>query len=283
MLDPIALRHYAELALREDLFSGDITTDSIVPQAQRATVHIRSKQELVVCGGPLLAACFVALDASSIVTTHTVDGTYVAAGTTLWSVTGNSRAILKAERSALNYVQRLSGISTLARQYASALPPESSTRIADTRKTTPGLRPLERYAVQIGGGHNHRDNLGSAVMIKDNHIVAAGSIARAVDLARSRAPHTAKIEVEVESLSMLDEALNTGADIVMLDNFSPGDIDEAVRRCRGRALVEVSGGITLSRVTGLANAGVDIISVGALTHSAPAADISLDFEPDPRG
>jgi nicotinate-nucleotide pyrophosphorylase (carboxylating) len=282
MLDPIALRQYAELALREDLFSGDITTDSVVPSHQRATVHIRAKQELVVCGGPLLEACFVALDPSCLVTIHVQDGTYVNSGTTLWSVAGNSRCILKAERSALNYVQRLSGISTLARRYAAALPPGSSTRIADTRKTTPGLRPLERYAVQVGGAYNHRDNLGSAVMIKDNHIVAGGGITTAVGLARARAPHTAKIEVEVESLAMLDEALDAGADIVMLDNFSPDDVAEAVRRCRGKALVEVSGGITLARISTLADAGVDIISVGALTHSAPSADISLDFEPLPR-
>lgn len=277
MLDPIILRHYAELALREDLYSGDVTTDSVVPERQRSTAAARAKQELVVCGGALFAECFLALDSTAVVTTLVSDGTLVTPGTVLWTVTGNSRALLKAERSALNYVQRLCGISTLARRFASEIPSGCTTRIADTRKTTPGLRPLERYAVRVGGAKNHRDNLGSAVMIKDNHIVAAGGIETAVRLARDAAPHTAKIVVEVESLSMLDEALAVGTDVVMLDNFDPADVEVAVARCRGRALVEVSGGVTLQRVRALAVAGVDIISVGALTHSAGSSDISLDF------
>jgi nicotinate-nucleotide pyrophosphorylase (carboxylating) len=279
MLDPFQLRQFAELALREDLFSGDVTTDSVVPEAQRATAHIRAKQDLVVCGGPLLAACFLALDSTAVVTTHVPDGAWAVAGSDLWSVTGYSRALLKAERSALNYAQRLSGISTLARAFVSAIPPHCHAKVADTRKTTPGLRPLERYAVRVGGAHNHRDNLGSAVMIKDNHIIACGGIGAAVQQARAGAPHTSKVEVEVESLAMLNEALEAGADIVMLDNFAADEIDEAVSRCRGRALVEVSGGVTLDRVPSLALAGVDIISVGSLTHSAPSADISLDFAP----
>ncbi len=279
MLDPFQLRQFAELALREDLFSGDITTDAVVPQTQRATAFIRAKQDLVVCGGPLLSACFLALDSAAVVTTHVPEGAWAVAGSELWSVTGYSRALLKAERSALNYAQRLSGISTLARAFISAIPHGCHAKIADTRKTTPGLRLLERYAVRVGGAQNHRDNLGSAVMIKDNHIIACGGIRAAVQQARAAAPHTSKVEVEVESLAMLDEALEAGADIVMLDNFAAHEIDDAVSRCRGRALVEVSGGVTLDRVRSLSLAGVDIISVGALTHSAPSADISLDFAP----
>jgi nicotinate-nucleotide pyrophosphorylase (carboxylating) len=277
MLDPISLRQYAELALREDLFSGDITTDSVVAENQRWTASARAKQELVACGGALFAQCFLSLDSAAVVTSLVTDGTLVTQGTVLWTVTGNARALLKAERSALNYVQRLSGISTLAWRFVSQVPAGCPARVTDTRKTTPGLRQLERYAVRTGGAKNHRDNLGSAVMIKDNHILAAGNITSAVTRAKAAAPHTAKVEVEVESLAMLDEALAAGADIVMLDNFEPTEIGAAVARCRGRALVEVSGGISIERVRDLALSGVDIISVGALTHSAPSVDISLDF------
>jgi nicotinate-nucleotide pyrophosphorylase (carboxylating) len=183
-----------------------------------------------------------------------------------------------AERTALNFAQRMSGIATLARSYVRALPEGTKTRVTDTRKTTPGLRALERYAVRTGGAHNHRDTLGSAVLIKDNHIQAAGGIAVAVQRARARAPHTSKIEVEVASLAELDQALAAGADIVMLDNFDEGDIAAGVAKAKGRALVEVSGGITLGRIAELAAAGVDVISSGALTHSAPSADIALDLE-----
>lgn len=281
MLDPITLRHFAEIALREDLCSGDITTDSVVDEKLRWTASARAKQELVVCGGPLFGQCFLTLDPTATVTTLMAEGALVSSGTVLWTVTGNARALLKAERSALNYVQRLSGISTLTRQFVTALPSDAATRVTDTRKTTPGLRALERYAVRVGGGHNHRDNLGSAVLIKDNHIIAAGSIAAAVHGARAQAPHTAKVEVEVESLNMLEEALAAGADIVMLDNFEPAAIEQAVAFCRGRALVEVSGGLTLQRVHALARAGVDLLSVGALTHSAGSVDISLDFSTAP--
>lgn len=277
MLDPINLRRFAELALREDLYSGDITTDYVVDDTLRWTASARAKEELVVCGGPLFCECFLALDPNATVTTLMAEGALVTSGTVLWTVTSNARSLLKAERSALNYVQRLSGISTQTRRFVSQIPAGCSTRVVDTRKTTPGLRALERYAVRVGGGINHRDNLGGAVMIKDNHIIAAGSITAAVSRARAAAPHTAKIEVEVETLAMLEEALAAGVDIVMLDNFQASELDQAVGRCRGRALVEVSGGITLDRVRALALAGVDIVSVGALTHSAASVDISLDF------
>jgi nicotinate-nucleotide pyrophosphorylase (carboxylating) len=172
----------------------------------------------------------------------------------------------------------MTGIATMTRRYVDALPRGSKTRITDTRKTTPGLRVLERYAVRVGGGHNHRDNLGSAVLIKDNHVVACGGVRAAIERARAFASHTCKIECEVDSLEQLDEALAAGADIVLLDNMSDEQVKEAVARTRGRALLEASGGITLERVAALATIGVDAISVGALTHSAPAADIGLDFE-----
>jgi nicotinate-nucleotide pyrophosphorylase (carboxylating) len=182
------------------------------------------------------------------------------------------------ERTALNFVQRMSGIATLARRFVDALPPGSRTRVTDTRKTTPGLRALERYAVRTGGAHNHRDTLSSAVLIKDNHIVAAGGITEALKRARRLASHTSKIEVEVESMEALDEALDAGADIVMLDNFAPSALEDAVKRVGERAIVEVSGSVTLERISELAHLGVNVISVGALTHSAPAADIGLDIE-----
>jgi nicotinate-nucleotide pyrophosphorylase (carboxylating) len=226
----------------------------------------------------VFAAVFQELDADVQVTAVVPEGNLARAGQVLWTVSGNARAMLMAERSALNLVQRLCGVATLTQRFVAALPPGSKTRITDTRKTTPGLRALERYAVRCGGGHNHRDNLGSAVLIKDNHIVAAGGIVRAIERARAGAPHTSKIEVEVADLAQLDEALAAGADIVLLDNFEHAAIAQAVARVAGAALVEVSGGIPLSRVAALAGLGVDVISVGALTHSAPAADISLQFE-----
>jgi nicotinate-nucleotide pyrophosphorylase (carboxylating) len=208
------------------------------------------------------------------------EGARVAAGATLWTVRGNARSILMGERVALNFVQRMIGIATVARAYVDAVPAPASgtaTRITDTRKTTPGLRARERYAVRVGGAHNHRDNLGSAVLIKDNHIAACGGVREAIVRARARAPHTSRIECEVDSLEQLDVALDAGADIVLLDNMSDEMVGEAVRRARGRAITEASGGITLARIPALARLGVDVISVGALTHSVKAADVGLDF------
>lgn len=265
-------------AFAEDLAGGDLTTEATVPPDTLAEARAIARSELVVCGGAVFGRVFTRLDANLVVQVHTEEGTLAAAGTLLWSVTGNARYILAAERTALNLAQRMSGVATLSRRYVDALPPGSGTRITDTRKTTPGLRALERYAVRVGGAHNHRDSLGAAVLIKDNHIEAAGGISAAVERARARAPHTTKIEVEVESLEQLAQALAAGADIVMLDNFAPAQIREAVALAKGRALTEASGGITLQRIGELARAGVDAISVGALTHSAPAADIALDIQ-----
>jgi nicotinate-nucleotide pyrophosphorylase (carboxylating) len=265
-------------ALHEDLAGGDITTEATVDEHTIATGHAIARKPLVACGADVFAQVFYTLDPSLRVEELVKDGTAVEAGAELWRVEGSARSILMAERTALNFVQRMSGIATLCRKYVEALPPGSKTRIADTRKTTPGLRHLERYAVRTGGAYNHRDMLGSAVLIKDNHIEAAGGITTAIEKARERCPHTARIEVEVETLEQLDEALTARADIVMLDNFAPEQLREAVSRARGKAIVEVSGGINLSTIAAFAADGVDVLSVGALTHSPPAADIALDIE-----
>ena len=273
LLEPLVIR-----ALAEDLEGGDLTTEATVEPETRAVARAAARSDVVVCGGDVFRAAFTLVDPSLEVTTALAEGVRAPRGSTLWEVRGSARSILMGERTALNFVQRMTGIATLSRRYVDALPPGGKTRITDTRKTTPGLRALERYAVRTGGAHNHRDTLGSAVLIKDNHIVAAGGITAAVERSRARAPHTSRIEVEVETLEELDEALAAGADIVMLDNFAEDAIGTAVARARGKALVEVSGGITLERIPALARAGVDVISVGALTHSAPAADIGLDIE-----
>jgi nicotinate-nucleotide pyrophosphorylase (carboxylating) len=273
LLDDVVSR-----ALAEDLAGGDLTSEAIVDPDARAVARALAKSPLVVSGGDVFARVFYRVDPGLRVERLLADGDQAAAGAELWIVEGRTRSILMGERTALNFVQRMSGIATTARAYVDAVPQGSPTRITDTRKTTPGLRALERYAVRCSGAFNHRDSLGSAVLIKDNHIEAAGGVTAAVTRARAHAPHTSRIEIEVESLAMLDEALAAGAEIVMLDNFAPGDIARAVERAKGRALLEVSGGITRERIAALASAGVDIVSVGALTHSAPAADISLDIE-----
>ncbi|MBN2193790.1 MAG: carboxylating nicotinate-nucleotide diphosphorylase [Polyangiaceae bacterium] len=276
MIPTVLLRETIQRALMEDLAGGDLTTEATVAEDTRAVGRAVAQGPLVACGADVFALVFATLDPSVRVERLVNDGTPVERGAGLWFVEGSARSILLGERTALNFVQRLSGIASLARQYVAALPPGSRTRITDTRKTTPGLRALERYAVRCGGAHNHRDALGGGVLIKDNHIEIAGGIRNAVERARARAPHTVRIEVEVESLAMLDEALAAGADIVMLDNFAPEALRTAIERARGRALVEVSGGITLERVAEMGALGVDVVSVGALTHSARASDIALD-------
>jgi nicotinate-nucleotide pyrophosphorylase (carboxylating) len=267
-----------QLALEEDLASGDLTTEACIEPEARAVAHAVARKAIVACGGPVFARVFARVDPASTVETHVADGASVAASTRLWSVRGRARSILMGERVALNFVQRMSGVATAARTYADAVPVGCKTRITDTRKTTPGLRALERYAVRVGGAFNHRDDLGAAVLIKDNHVAACGGVRAAIERARAAAPHTAKIECEVDSLEQLDEALSAGVDIVLLDNMATSTVAEAVKRVAGRAVVEASGGITLARVAELARAGVDAISVGALTHSVLAADIGLDFE-----
>jgi nicotinate-nucleotide pyrophosphorylase (carboxylating) len=265
-------------ALREDLLGGDLTTDATVAPDTRAIARAVAHSELVVCGAEVFARVFYELDPGLRVERLLPEGTLALPGQTLFLVEGSARSILYGERTALNFIQRMSGIATQARAYQDAIPEGTRARVVDTRKTTPGLRALERYAVRVGGCHNHRDSLGSAVLIKDNHIEASGGITPAIERARKYAPHTCRIEIEVESLDGVDEALAAGADIIMLDNFDPASIAQAVARCQKRALVEVSGGISLERIASLAHAGVDIISVGALTHSVMAADIGLDIE-----
>ncbi len=272
LLDEVVRR-----ALAEDLAGGDLTSEAVVLPDAIAVADAIAKSKLVACGAQVFARAFYAVDPGVRVEQLVPDGTLVEPGSVLWRVEGNARSLLAAERTALNLAQRLSGTATLTRRFVDALPAGSPTRIADTRKTTPGLRALERYAVRMGGGKNHRDCLGSAVLIKDNHVAAAGSVTEAVRRARAYAPHTSRIEVEVDTLEQLDEALTAGADIIMLDNFDDTRTEVALTRARGKALIEVSGGITLERVARLGALGVDVISVGALTHSAPAADISLDL------
>jgi nicotinate-nucleotide pyrophosphorylase (carboxylating) len=272
LIDPVVDR-----ALAEDLASGDITTEACIDAESRCTAHGVARGAIVACGAPVVARVFARVDPRLELEVTLADGERAIPGAVLWRVTGSSRSILMGERVALNFAQRMSGVATATRAYVDAVPAGSPTRITDTRKTTPGLRLLERYAVRAGGGKNHRDNLGSAVLIKDNHIAACGGVAKAIARARERAPHTCRIECEVDTLAQLDEALAAKADIVLLDNMDTATVAEAVRRTAGRALLEASGGITLVRVTELAKAGVDAISVGALTHSSPAADIGLDF------
>lgn len=277
LIQGLALDSIVARALEEDLAAGDLTTLATVDSKTQASAEALAKTALIVCGEPVFHAVFHRVDPELRIESRVAEGAWVAAGQVLWTVYGKAQSILMAERTALNFVQRLSGIATLTRSFVDALPKGSHTRITDTRKTTPGLRVLERYAVRVGGGHNHRDNLGSAVLIKDNHIAAAGSITAAVKGARAQAPHTSKIEVEVTSFDELAEALTAGAEIVMLDNFDDSQVERALAQIAGRAEVEVSGGMTLERIAQLGKLNVDIISVGALTHSAPAADISLEM------
>jgi len=266
-------------ALAEDVGGGDITSLATVSATGRAVGRALAKTPLVVAGGDVFARVFYRVDPGVRVERLVAEGTAAAAGDVLWVVEGATRSLLMAERTALNFAQRLSGIASLTAEYVKRVPAGASLRITDTRKTTPGLRVLERAAVRAGGGKNHRNDLGAAILIKDNHIAAAGGVGEALRRARAEAPHPSRLEIEVETLTALDEALENGADIVMLDNFAPGEVTQAVARARGKALVEVSGGVTLHRIEELARAGVDIVSVGALTHSAPAADISFEIEP----
>ena len=269
-------------ALAEDLAGGDITTEATVPADRMSRGVFVARSELVVSGLPVARRVFHRLDPEVVVTIQQGEATVAAKGSTLMEVSGRARVLLSAERVALNLVQRMAGIATVTRKYVAAIPSGTRLRIADTRKTTPGLRILERYAVRCGGGHNHRDMLGSAVLIKDNHLVAAGGVRAAVERARAYAPHTSRIECEVDSLAQLEEALDAGADAVLLDNMDDAMVTRGVALVRGRPggdriFIEASGGITLARIPSLAATGIDVISVGALTHSAPSADVALDL------
>lgn len=273
----VAVDAIIDRAIEEDVGAGDLTTEACVPASALAVAVAVARTRLVVCGGWVFGRVFERIDPAVAFEAMVEDGAVAPAGTVLWRVRGAARSLLMAERVALNLTQRMSGIATVARAYVDAVPPGSKTRITDTRKTMPGLRVLDRYAVRTGGAKNHRDNLGSAVLIKDNHVAACGGVRKAVEAARAYAPHTTKIECEVDTLDQLDEALAAGADIILLDNMSTAQMAEAVRKTAGAAILEASGGITLPRVRELAEVGIDAISVGALTHSVIAADIGLDF------
>jgi nicotinate-nucleotide pyrophosphorylase (carboxylating) len=263
--------------LSEDIDRGDVTTEACVDPNQIGAATLRAREPLVVCGLPVAEEVYTQLDLLIDVDTLVEDGDRVEAGSPLAQISGPAASILLGERVALNFMQRLSGVASMTRRFVDALPEGSPTRITDTRKTTPGLRAFERYAVRCGGGHNHREDLGAAVLIKDNHIAAAGGCKEAIERARAYAPHTCRIECEVDTPAQLQEALAARADIIMLDNFDDDAVRDALRSIAGRAIVEVSGGITLERVKSLGALGVDVISVGALTHSAPSCDLGLDW------
>ena len=263
-----------DLALEEDLGPGDVTTQALIPPELQGEAHIRAKQPLVVAGLLVAARVFRTLDAEIVCAAQVDDGQEVAKGTVLARLTGPVASILTGERVALNFLQRLSGIATFTRQMVAQVE-GSSAALVDTRKTTPGWRALEKYAVRLGGGLNHRLGLYDAVLIKNNHLTAVGSIGEAVRQAKARAHPLLKIEVEVTDLQGLEEALNAGADRILLDNMDDATLRQAVELTGGRAWLEASGGITKERLPKVAATGVNFISMGALTHSAPAVDIHL--------
>jgi len=274
-----AVARLIELALEEDLGRGDVTTAAVIGADVSGEADIIAREPLVVAGIAVTEAVFRRVDRALDVTRAVADGARVDENARVLSVFGPAASILAAERTALNFLQRLSGVATSTRAYVEAVR-GTTLRICDTRKTTPGFRLLEKEAVRAGGGSNHRFDLGSGVLIKDNHIAIAGSIGKAIEGARRTAPHGLQIEVEVDTIRQLDEALEGDADIILLDNFSDARIEEAmshVRQYEPQPLIEISGGVTLDRLRGLADAGVDIVSVGALTHSARAVDLSLEL------
>jgi nicotinate-nucleotide pyrophosphorylase (carboxylating) len=277
---PLLIRPLVEAALREDVGWGDLSGQLATTEAAAATGALVARAAGVVAGLDLARLAFQMLDPQASWEAIAHDGEPIAAGQVLAQIHGGARALLAGERVALNFVQRLSGIATLTARYAAAVA-GTRARIVDTRKTTPGLRALEKYAVRCGGGHNHRFGLSDSVMLKDNHlalIAASGrSLAQVLAEARRALPHTTTITIEIDSLEQLNAALEAGPDSILLDNMPPEQLALAVRRAEGRCLLEASGGISLEKVRRIAESGVDLISVGALTHSAPALDIGLDF------
>lgn len=278
MKDRIALALNADelikSALKEDISSEDVTTNSVIKEYVKGTVQLICKQDGVICGLGVFKRVFEILDDKTEVEFTVQDGDRVTRGQLLGTLTGDIRVLLSGERTALNYLQRMSGIATYTSQVASLLA-GSKTKLLDTRKTTPNMRIFEKYAVKVGGGLNHRYNLSDGVLLKDNHIGAAGGVKQAVAAAKAYAPFVRKIEVEVENLEMCREAVEAGADIIMLDNMSVEDMKKAVKMIEGRALTECSGNITKENIAKIVETGVDFVSSGALTHSAPILDMSL--------
>jgi nicotinate-nucleotide pyrophosphorylase (carboxylating) len=270
----IALDRLIDQALLEDIHTGDITTQAVVPGCRPASARLIAKEALVLAGLPVAQRVFQRVNAEVLFEACLAEGAVAEKGALLATVRGNASDLLMAERVSLNLLQRLSGIATLTSRYVHAVR-GTKARIVDTRKTTPGLRELEKYAVRVGGGINHRTGLYDGVLIKENHIAAAGGIAEAVSRARAYIPHTLRIEIETETPEQVGEALAAGADIIMLDNMDCDTMRRCVAMIAGRALVEASGGVNLDTVRAIAETGVDIISVGALTHSPRAMDISM--------
>ena len=277
-MNPITMQivadKYIRMALEEDINSEDVSTNAVMPRYQLGTVDLICKQDGIIAGLDVFARAFQLLDEKTEIAFHAADGDAVKKGQLLATVTGDIRVLLSAERTALNYLQRMSGIATYTNAVAKLLA-GTKTTLLDTRKTTPCMRVFEKYAVKAGGGSNHRYNLSDGVMLKDNHIGAAGSITKAVRMAKAYASFVHKIEVEVETLDQVKEAVEAGADIIMLDNMTPDKMKEAVKLIDGRALTECSGNVTRENIQNMIDVGVDYVSSGALTHSAPIMDISL--------
>jgi nicotinate-nucleotide pyrophosphorylase (carboxylating) len=271
------VRHLIQAAIEEDTGRGDVTTDATIAEQVISRARLIAQQEMVLAGIEVFIAVYAALDRDVHIKPSYKDGDLLPAGTVIAALEGRARSLLVGERVALNFLQRLCGIATLTRRYVDAVS-GYKVEIVDTRKTTPGWRVLEKYAVRVGGGKNHRHDLGDGVLIKDNHIVAAGGIKQAVEMVRRQSHHLLKIEVEVETLDQVEEALQAGVEVIMLDNMPPAMLAEGVKMIGGRALVEASGGISLESVVEVARAGVDLISVGRLTHSAPSANIHVEFD-----
>ncbi len=261
-------------ALREDITSEDITTNSVMKEYQKGEVDLICKQDGIIAGLGVFKRVFELLDSETVAEFYCKDGDFIKKGEKIGVIRGDIRVLLSGERTALNYLQRMSGIATYTKSVADLLK-GSNTKLLDTRKTTPNMRIFEKYAVKVGGGNNHRYNLSDGILLKDNHIGAAGGVKEAVKMAKDYASFVRKIEIEVENLDMLKEALDAGADIIMLDNMSVEDMKEAVSLCKGKAETECSGNVTKENISKLVDIGVDYISSGALTHSAPILDLSL--------
>jgi nicotinate-nucleotide pyrophosphorylase (carboxylating) len=279
-LNPMLIEDVIDRTLAEDLGrAGDITTLATIPASARARAVIATRESGVIAGSDLAIAAFRRLDQSIRFDTHVADGVSVSKGDVALAIEGPARAILSAERTALNFMGRLSGIASLTARYVEKVK-HTKARIVCTRKTTPGLRAFEKHAVRCGGGFNHRFGLDDAILIKDNHIAVAGGVTKALRAAKAFAGHLVKIEIEVDTLDQLDEVIREGADVVLLDNMTPVHLKDAVARVKGKMLTEASGGVTLETVVAIAESGVDMISVGALTHSAKVLDLGLDIAID---